>query len=544
MTIRQLSFILFSVLMLTACGGGSGLSRVDQGTIDGVLHFGNGTEPQTVDPHIATGVPEHHVITALFEGLTTKNPYTLEPEPGVAESWDISPDGMTYTFHLRQNASWSNGDLMTAEDFRWSWERALTPELASEYAYMYYPVLNAEAFTTGKIDDFSQVGVKVIDDYTLEVQLRAPTPYFLQLLDHYSTYPIHRATVEAFGAKTDRLSRWSREGNIVSNGPFELTEWQISSHIRVEKRANYWGSDNVKLNAIVYYPTENLTTEERMFRDGLIHRTEEVPLDKVPVYLEEDPDSIVIAPYLSSYFYLINTTKAPMDDVRVRRALSMAVDRELLNETVLENIMSPAYYLTPPGTVGYEPPVTFGYDPEQARALLAEAGYPNGEGFPTFEILYNTQENHRRIAIAIQEMWRETLNIDVDIVNQEWQVYLESVDNLAYDVARRGWVGDYVDPNTYLDMYITGGGNNSTGFSNTRYDEIMLNEAPLKLDTEERFALYREAETILMEHMPIIPIYIYQTKNLKHPDLKGAPSNIMDHYNWKYVYLEATPASN
>lgn len=535
---RHNCFILLFCLLLSACGGDSSLSRVEQGTIDGVLHFGNGTEPQTIDPHIATGVPEHHVITALFEGLLTKNPYTLEPEPGVAESWDISDDGLTYTFYIRPDALWSNGDSVTAEDFRWSWERILTPALASEYSYMLYPVANAEDFNTGRISDFSQVGVKVIDPLTLEVQLRAPTPYFLQLMDHYSTYPVHRATVEAFGSYTDQLSQWSREGNIVSNGPFQLDEWRINSQIRVEKSNNYWDMNTVKLNAIVFYPTDNLITEERMFRDGLIHRTEDVPLDKVPVYLNEDPDTIVIAPYLSSYFYMVNTTKAPLDDVRVRRALSMSIDRDLLNETVLENIMSPAYFLTPPGTVGYEPPVIFGYDPEQAKALLAEAGYPNGEGFPFFEILYNTQENHRRIAVAIQEMWRETLNIDVGIVNQEWQVYLGSVGNMNYDVARRGWVGDYVDPNTYLDMYITDGGNNNTGFSNARYDEIMLDLAPIELEKEDRFELYTEAETILMENMPIIPIYIYQTKNLKNPDLKGAPSNIMDHYNWKYVYLE------
>ncbi len=536
---RHYCFILLGSLLLTSCGGGSGLSRVDQGTIDGVLHYGNGTNIQTTDPHIATGIPEHHVITALFEGLATKNPYTLEPEPGAAKSWDISEDGLTYTFTLRQDATWSNGDIVNAEDFRWSWERALTPEMASQNSYMMYPILNAESFNTGQLENFDQVGVKVVDEFELEVQLRAPTPYFLQMLDHYITFPVHRETIESFGSYTDNLSRWSREGNIVTNGPFELTEWVVNSHVRVEKREGYWDADTVKLNAVVYYPTENLITEERMFRDGLLHRTEDIPLDKVPVYLEEDPDTIVIEPYLSSYFYLINTTKTPLNDLRVRRALSLSVDRDLLNETVLENIMQPAYFLTPPGTVGYQPPVTFSYDPDQARTLLAEAGYPNGEGFPSFEILYNTQENHRKIAIAIQEMWREQLSINVTIVNKEWQVYLESIDNMNYDVARRGWVGDYVDPNTYLDMYITGSGQNNVGFSNVRYDEIITHEAPLKLNIEERFRLYQEAETILMENMPIIPIYIYQTKNLKNPDMKGAPSNIMDHYNWKYVYLEA-----
>ncbi len=533
------SLLVALLFLLASCGGDGGLSRVEQGTLDGVLHFGNGTEPQTFDPHLATGVPEHHIITSLFEGLMTKNPYTLEPEPGVAESWDISSDGKVYTFHLRENAFWSNGDPVTAEDFRWSWQRALTPALGAQNSYMMYPILNAEEYSIGSITDFSEVGVKVIDTYTLEVRLRAPTPYFLQLLDHYITYPVHRATVEAFGSYTDRLSRWSREGNIVTNGAFELEEWRINSHVRVVKRSDYWDYDNVKLNAIVFYPIENLITEERMFRDGLLHRTGDVPLDKVPVYLSDNPDLILLAPYLSSYYYMINTSRAPFEDEKVRRALSMAVDRDLLNETVLENIMEPAYFLTPPGTAGYEPPVTFAYDIEQAKALLADAGYPNGEGFPSFEILYNTQENHRRIAIAIQEMWRESLNINVTLVNQEWQVYLESVDNMDYDVARRGWSGDYVDPNTYLDMYITGGGNNNTGFSNPRYDEIVLAEAPVTLDKDKRYELYNEAETILMQEMPIIPIYIYQTKSLRSPDLKGAPSNIMDHFNWKAIYLEA-----
>lgn len=527
-------------LILAGCGGPDG-SRVEVGNREGVFHMGNASEPQGLDPHIVSGVPEHHIIIALFEGLVLKNPYTLEIEPGVAESWDISEDGRTYTFHLRDDARWTNGDPVTAEDFRWSWERALHPALGNQYNYMYFSILGAEEYATGRNPDFSQVGVRVLDDHTLEVQLKEPTPYFLQILDHYSTFPVHRATLEAHGSPTDRLSPWARVGNMVSNGAFRLTEWAVNSHVRVEKADTYWDADKVRLNAIVFYPTENQITEERMFRDGQLHLTYEVPLEKVPVYLDESPDLIKIFPWLGSYFYMINTTLPALDDVRVRRALSMAVDRELLNDTVLQGIMAPAYALVPPGTLGYHPPKLFDYDPERAQELLAEAGYPNGQGFPRFEILYNTNEEHQKIAVALQQMWRKNLGIDVGLVNQEWQVYLNSQNTMDYQISRRGWIGDYVDPMTFLELYITNGGNNNTGFSNARYDEIILREAPTKLDREERYALYKEAETILLESMPIIPLYTYQKKHLMRPSVKGMPENIMDYYNYKYVHLEAEP---
>lgn len=537
---------LFSIILclaLVACSGNDGGTRVETGNRDGVLHFGNGTELQGLDPHVVTGVPEHNVITALFEGLVTKNPHTLEIEPGVAESWDISEDGRIYTFHLRDDARWSNGDPVTAEDFRWSWARALAPVLGSEYNYMYYAIKGTEAYATGALEDFSKTGVKVIDDLTLQVELTEPTPYFLQLLDHYSTFPVHRITVEAFGAATNRNSQWAQEDNIVTNGAFRLTEWQINSHLRVEKTDTYWDADNVQLNAIVYYPTENITTEERMYRDGQLHRTNEVPLDKIPQYLAELPDHISIDPWLGTYFYMLNTTKPPLDDVRVRKALAMAVDRELLINTVLEGIMAPAYALVPPDTLGYHPPKTFSYDPERARQLLAEAGYPDGEGFPPIDILYNTQENHRKIAVAIQQMWQKELGISVVPYNQEWKVYLESQNSMNYTISRRGWIGDYVDPNTFLGMYTTGGGNNNTGFANPRYDEIIMEAAPKAKTREERYELFYEAETILMNEMPILPIYIYQTKQLIHPSVKGMPANIMDYKNWKYVSLEAAPSA-
>ena len=535
-TMRYIALLL-TTLLIVSCGG-ENESRVAVGNRDGVLHLGNGTELQGIDPHIVTGLPEHHVVSSLFEGLVAKNPYTLEPEPAAANSWNISEDGRIYTFHIREDAFWSNGDKVTAHDFVWSWQRALTPELGSQNNYMLYPIENAEPFAAGALTDFSQVGVTALDDLTLQVTLRAPTPYFLQLLDHYIAYPVNRKNVEEFGSPTNRFSQWSREGNVVTNGPFVLTEWQINSHIRVEKADHYWDKENVSLNSIVFYPTENLVTEERMFRDGQLHFTNDITMDKVPVYQEEQPEYLQIAPYLGTYYYLINTEKEPFDDLRVRKALAMSIDRDLLIETVLENMYIPAYALTPPGTLGYEPPKTFAYDPVEAKALLAEAGYPEGQGFPAFEILYNTQENHRTIAVAIQQMWRETLGISATPVNKEWKVYLDSQDNMNYEVSRRGWIGDYVDPNTFLDMMITDGGNNKTGFSNPEYDNLVLREAPNTLNQEERFKLYYQAETLLMNEMPIIPIYTYQSKHLKHPSLKGLPPNIMDHYNWKYVSLD------
>lgn len=534
--LKGLALLLLSGALLTSCG--SNESRVEEGNRTGVLHMGNAAEPQGLDPQITTGHPEYVIQSSLFEGLVAKNPLTLEPEPGVAESWDISEDGLTYTFHLRETARWSNGDPLTAEDFHWSWQRALLPALGNLYNYMFFPIVNAEAFANGDITDFSQVGISVLDTHTLQVRLRAPAPYLLQLMDHHSMSPVHRATIEAFGEPADRLSGWARAGSLVGNGPFMLTEWQVNSHIRVERNPYYWDAGNVKLNAVVFYPTENQTTEERMFRDGQLHATYEVPLDKVPVYLRNEPELIEISPYLGTYYYLINTTRAPFNDVRVRKALAMALDRELLVDTVLEGIFEPAYAIVPPGTLGYQPPGLFSYDPEQARQLLAEAGFPNGEGFPSFNILYNTQEQHQKIAVSVQQMWQQNLGISVGLMNQEWQVYLDSQENLNYDVSRRGWIGDYVDPNSFLDMFITDGGNNKTGFSDARYDQIMLHDAPAKLDRDERYALYHEAETILIDAMPIIPIYTYQSKHLMSPCIKGMPENIMDFIRWKAVYLE------
>ena len=529
-------FALGIALLLTACTGGE--TNVEQGNREGILHYGNGSEPQGLDPHVVTGVPENHLIRALFEGLAVKNPYTLEPEPGVAESWDISEDGRVVTFHLNPDARWSNGDPITADQYVWSWKRALHPEMGNLYAYMLYPVKNAEAFATGQLDDFGEVGVKALDPRTLEVTLTERTPYFIQLMDHYSTFAVHPPTVLAHGRMTDRFTRWTRVDNMVNNGPFDLTEWKLNRRIRVEKSDTYWDRERVRLNGVVFYPTENVVSEERMFRAGQLHYTQSIPLEKIPVYQAMADSPYRQDPYLGTYFYLVNTQRPPLDDVRVRRALAMAVDRKSLSETVMQDSVVPAWSITPPGTLGYEPPQLFSYDPDAARRLLAEAGYPEGEGWPGIELMYNTNEAHRKIAVAVQQMWKDALNIEITIANQEWKVYLDAVSTMNFDIARRGWIGDYVDPNNFLDLYLADGGNNNTGFADPVYDEMILRKAPQAGSREERFRIFYEAEKRLMEQMPIIPIYTYTSKHLVHESVRGLASNVMDSLNLRYVWLD------
>jgi oligopeptide transport system substrate-binding protein len=534
---KSVALLAISGLILTLSSCGDYQSNVESGNREGTLHWGNGTEPQSLDPHIATGVPEHHIISSLMEGLVYKDGETLEPRPGVAKSWDISADGRVYTFYLRQDARWSNGDLHNAHDYVWSWWRALQPALGNLYAYMYFPIANAKAYYDGEISDFSQVGVKALDDYVLQVTLTEPIPYFLQLLDHYSTYPVHRATVEKFGTADQRGTRWTFEGNIVGNGAFQLKEWKINRRITVERNPHYWNAKNVRLNQVVFYPTENVTTEERMFRAGQLHYSG-IPSDKIQAYSQSDDPSLRIQPYLGVYFYRLNVNKPQLSDKRVRRALGMTINRDQLVSQITKGGQIPAYAITPPGTMGYYPESDLAFDPEGAKKLLAEAGYPNGEGFPTTEILYNTSEGHRKIAVALQQMWKKHLNIDVILLNQEWKVYLDTVSNHHYEIARAGWIGDYVDPNNFLDMFLCNGGNNRTHWCNPVYDQIILQQVPKAQTHQQRLELFQQAENILLDEMPVIPIYIYTSNNLVHPTVKNFGRNILNQANYREMYLE------
>ena len=532
---KNILALLLSTLLCSGCDLGP--SNIESAGREQILHLGNGTEPKDLDPHTVTGVPEHNIISALLEGLISENPRTLQVEPGLAASWHITDGGKTYTFKIRDNARWSNGDAVTAADFVWSWQRLLSPALASEYSYQLFPLKNAREFNRGEIDDFARVGVSALDDKTLKVELRHPTPYFLSLLAHYSTFAVHRETVLNFGRIDEAGTLWTRAENFVGNGPFTLSSWKLNHLIRVEKNPLYWDAETVKLNEIRFYPIDSALTEERMFRTGALHATSSTPLNKIAVYQTEQPEKISISPYLGTYYYRFNTDRAPLDDARVRRALSMTIDREAIVTAITKGGQLPAYTFTPPNTQTYRaPPSPIRHDIAAARQLLAEAGYPNGEGFPTLELIYNTSDGHRRIAVAIQQMWKTALNIDISLANQDWKVYLSRVQSQDYDIARAAWIGDYPDPNTFLDMFVSGGGNNQTGWSNPRYDQLIA-EAATQADNPQRYATFQRAESLLMEESPIAPIYTYTRVLLKQPQLQGWHANILDHHPYKYVSI-------
>jgi oligopeptide transport system substrate-binding protein len=525
------------IVLFFLIGCSSSLSPVDDGLEKQIFHFGNGSEPQGIDPHIVTGVPEHHILISLCEGLTIPNPFDDENLPGAAESWTVSDDGKIYIFKLRKNGKWSNGDPVTADDFVWSWQRILTASLGSQYPDMLYYLEGAQEYHTGETNDFSTVGVKAIDSHTLEVKLKAPTPFFTGLLSHYSTWPVHKETVLKHGSIDDRNGEWTRPGNFVCNGAFSLKSWELNNKIVVEKNPMYWDASTVQLNEIHYYPVSNVMTEDRMFRAGQLHVTSTLPSQKCPVYIEEGNPDLRIDPYMGTYFYRLNTTNPNLNDIRVRKALAYSIDRKLLVEKVTKCGQIPAYSFTPPGSNGYEPTTSILFDPALARELLAEAGYDSENLFPKLEILFNTNEDHRKVALAIQQMWQQNLGIEVELVNQDWKVYLSREMVGDFQVSRAGWIGDYQDPNTFLDLMRPNRGNNKTGWENYEYDSLVA-KANSTNDQALRYQLLDEAEKILIENMPIIPLYTYVRSYQLSPDVKGYNPHILDHHHPKFIYLE------
>jgi len=526
-------------LVLGVSGCGPKERPVDRATAEGILIMANSAEPSDIDPHVVTGLPEHRIIKALIEGLVTEHPTdSNQVEPGVAQSWQHDGNYTVWTFKLRDNARWSNGDPVVAGDFAFAYERILNPALAAEYADMLYVIDGAAAYNNGEITDFSKVGVEVVDDHTLRIRLKGPTPYFPLMLTHYTYFPVHPPTIRAFDAQTRRSTAWTRPENFVGNGAFVLTEWRPNQVLRVRKSPFYWDAATVKLNGIDYIPFTDAETEDRAFFAGQIHRTTSVPFNKRKVYAEKFPELFRRDPYFATSYLGLNTRNAGLDDARVRRALAMSIDMQVIIDRVTLNGV-PAYGFVPPGIAGYDSEPHFEYNPEAARALMAEAGYPGGEGFPALRYIIVNRDSSKVFAEMVQEMWRRELGIEVVIANMEWKVLIDAMNNGHFDIFQLGWIGDYMDPITFLKIFITGGGNNRTGFSDPEYDRLLEQQAR-ESDPDRRMAMLRRMETILMEAMPIIPNSWSNNIFLLSPDVKGmAPTKMIEDFPYKHVRLES-----
>lgn len=515
-------FVLLAVLLVVS--GCSPQPRAD-------LVFLNGAEPETLDPALITGQPEGRLASALFEGLLSFD-QNGRPQPGAAESWEVSDDGRVYTFRLRDGLVWSDGTPLTAGDFAASWRRTLDPATASEYSYQLHYIKNARAFNEGELKDFSAVGVSAPDDRTLRVELENPTPFFLDLCAFTTLLP---APVREVGRHGDD---WIKPGKLVGNGAYVLESWRLNDRIRLRKNPRYWNAANVAMETIDVIPVSKANTAFNLYASGQA----DLMMDKglvPPALLSEikKRGDFHSAAFLGTYFLRFNCARGPFTDERVRRAFSLVIDKPSIVERITRAGELPADSFVPPGAGDYLPMTCDSHDPEEARRLLAEAGFPGGHGFPMVTYLYSEGELNEAIAVELQGMWRRGLGVNVQLLRQEWKVYLRSLSTLDYDIARSSWVGDYPDPNTFLDMFVTGGGNNRTGWSDPEYDRLIA-RAGAELDPLQRYEILRQAEKILVcDQMPVCPLYFYvgiQLYDAKR--LGGIEGNVLDEHPLKAMF--------
>ena len=532
------------LLLLSGCGAGSGATKQAQtlraANEAGILLRGNGPELESLDPHLATFVSSANVVMALFEGLVREDPTTLAPVPGIAERWEISEDGRVYTFFLR-DAQWSNGDPVTAQDFIQSWTRMLHPALGATYAYMLYPLKGAKAHhETGE----GQLGAVALDTKTLQVTLESPVPFFLSLLNHWTWFPVHTQSLLQHAALHDRDSRWTLPGNLVSNGPFVLNAWKVNAEVSVTKNTRYWDAEAVTLNEVRFLTFSDEGAEERAFRMGELHMTFRLPPVRLGWYREHQPESLRIDPYLETVYYALNQTRGPLKEPKVRQALSLALNRKQISQRILQGGKAPAYAFVPPGTAGFVSQTQLGEDAERARTLLAEAGFPAGEGFPELTLIFSGGDEVKKVAELVQQQWVQRLGIRIELSSLERKLYLQRRGAGEFDLCYMGWVGDYIDPDTFLGLWQSGAGNNIAGYDSEAYD-VLLHRAAGEA-ASARMATLAEAEAQLLEDLPILPLYFGTTKYLVHRSVQGWYPTLLDHHPLRAVHLaplETDPSS-
>jgi oligopeptide transport system substrate-binding protein len=493
-----------------------------------VIRRGNGEEPETLDPHLAQGVPSAHILRDLFEGLTAESAEG-NLVPGAALRWNISRDARTYTFYLRRDLIWSNGDPLTADDFVYSLQRALNPKTASTAARNLLPILNAREVLAGELS-VEELGISLLDEFTMQITLTGPTPYFLGLLASPVAFPVHRSTVAEHG------DQFSKPGNLVSNGAFVLKAWTPRVSIELEKNQNFREAGTTLIERVFYLPTEDRAAEINQFRAGELDWTYEVPNNQFKWLQRNYPDELVVSPWMGSYFLGFNLTQEPfIDNPSLRMALILSVDRQIITGKVTQFGEKPSFSLVPPGIDGYVP-----FSPEyadwgqeernhEARRLYEQAGYSE-ESPLRVEIRYNTSDNHKKIALAVASMWKQVLGVHTTLVNEEFRVFLQNREQkIITQVFRVGWISDYNDPYSFLELFRTGHGNNDYGYSNSTFDAL-LDEVGLERVRARRERLMFEAERVLMTDNVIIPVYTYVSKRLVDPHLKGWQNNVMDHH--------------
>jgi len=491
----------------------------------------NGNEPESLDPAIVTGISEMRITKALFEGLLRLDPRTVEPVPGLAERWVISPDEISYTFFLRTNAHWSTGERITTRDVIFSWRRTLDPSTAADYAGQLFYIKNAELFYNGKLTDPEQIGIHLIDDHTLRIELEHPVAFFLELCTLPALAIVPRNIIEKFG------DRWLAQRPLPSSGPYQLVTWRLNNKVRLRKNPLYWDATNTRSELIDLLPIGSPNVALNLYESGVadvVWDKDLIPLELLDV-LTNRPDFHRFD-YLGTFFYRFNVTRKPLDNALVRKAFALATDRVRIVRKLALGGEKPAFHYVPAGIAHYQSPTGLPHDPELARKLLAEAGFPGGKGFPRFEYAFFSAAGgggkmQAKVAIELQQMWREELGIEVGLRQIERKIFYNTQSRLEYDLSASSWVGDYNDANTFLDMFLQNSGNNRTGWKNNRYDSL-VNEANRQTDLGQRAATFRKAETILIaEEVPIVPLYFYAGFNSFDPkSIEGIYQNILDEH--------------
>jgi oligopeptide transport system substrate-binding protein len=528
--------LALALLGLAACT--KRVTPVEEGIRTHTLLLGNGSEPADLDPHVIAAYTDQNIQLALFEGLTGYDEATAQAVPAAAERWETSADGLTWTFHLRPNLAWSNGDPLTAGDFVQSWRRALTPAVACPNAYLFSPVKNADAFSSGQLTDRAALGFTAPDARTVVITLAQPTPILPLYTALPCWHPVNPRVLAGFDGLAKRAPAWTRPGNLVGNGPFTLAEWTPNARIVVVKSPRYWDAANNRLERIIFFPIDNTDAEERDFRAGQLHLTGSLPTAKIASYKARASSPLRTDPFLQVIYVNFNHAKPPLDQAKVRRALSLAIDREAIARAVYNGSAKPALSFVPNPCGPYVPRTRVGTDFAEARRLLAAAGYPGGRGLPVFPMQVLNGGQWPRAAEALQAMWKKELGVEISIEALEQKTWIQNQQSKTHTIGLMGWIADFADPVSFLGTFASDSGNNWTGWANADYDRL-LKTAAIAPEATARLEAFQNAESLLLgDEAALAPLIFAAKSYLIHPAVKNWAPAPLGLHRYQLIRLE------